>query len=257
MKNQTGDDYGLLLDKKYVNRDFWNASNETLGRRDNWNDSSKYVAWDKTSNSGRIFDFKGDLSALPSAGQALDRYHEGNSEYVRGVFPIQDVAGDRVGAIFVVRDITSFYQSMRRTEIMIAVLAVVAALLFTAGFVFMLSRLIFGRLETDHQGGDPGGWRRLWNGDQGQLRRRSRPTRTIVRAIPAGFYGRALLRSGLAGKVDRPHDDSVSGAKKDAALSHERATSLCSGPMTDRFDEASNHKLFSESILRSKQASIF
>lgn len=162
MKNQTGDDYGLLLDKKYVNRDFWNASNETLGRRDNWNDSSKYVAWDKTSNSGRIFDFKGDLSALPSAGQALDRYHEGNSEYVRGVFPIQDVAGDRVGAIFVVRDITSFYQSMRRTEIMIAVLAVVAALLFTAGFVFMLSRLIFGRLEriikeaTRVAGGDYG-----------------------------------------------------------------------------------------------------
>jgi HAMP domain-containing protein len=162
MKNQTGDDYGLLLDKKYVNKGFWDASNATLNRRDNWNDSPQYVAWDKTSNSSRIFDFKGDLSALPSSGQALDRYHEGNSEYVRGVFPIQDVAGNRVGAIFVVRDITSFYLSMRRTEMMIGILTAVAVLLWTSGFMLLLNRLIFLRLEriikeaTRVAGGDYG-----------------------------------------------------------------------------------------------------
>jgi HAMP domain-containing protein len=162
MKSQTGDDYGLLLDKKYVSQQFWADSNETLNRRDNWSDAANYVIWDKTSNSNHIFDFKEDLSALPSTGKALDRYHEGNSEYVRGVFPIQDVAGNRVGAIFVVRNITSSYLSMRRTEIMIGIATLVAVLLWTGGFLLMLSRLIFRRLEriikqaTNVVGGDFG-----------------------------------------------------------------------------------------------------
>jgi len=147
MKSTTGDEYGLLLDKKYINKGFWDDSNATLGRRDNWNDSPKYVIWDKTSKSDRICDFKGDLSALPASGQVLDRFGEGNSVFVRGVFPIQDVAGNKVGAIFVVRDITNFYASMRRTEMIFAISILVAALIGTSLFLFMLSRLVFQRLE--------------------------------------------------------------------------------------------------------------
>jgi HAMP domain-containing protein len=162
MKTTTGDDYGLLLDKKYVNQQFWADSNAALNRRNNWNDAPNYVMGDKTSNSDRIFDFKGDLSAVPANGEALERYHEGKSEFVRGVFPIQDVAGNRVGAIFVVRDITNFYLSMQHTEIIFAVSTAVAVLIGTGIFLFMLSRLVFQRLEriirvaTRVVGGDHG-----------------------------------------------------------------------------------------------------
>jgi HAMP domain-containing protein len=162
MKTTTGDDYGLLIDKKYVNQQFWADSNAALNRRNNWNDAPNYVMGDKTSNSDRIFDFKGDLSAVPANGEALERYHEGKSEFVRGVFPIQDVAGNRVGAIFVVRDITNFYLSMQHTEIIFAVSTAVAVLIGTGIFLFMLSRLVFQRLEriirvaTRVVGGDHG-----------------------------------------------------------------------------------------------------
>ena len=162
MKATTGDDYGLLLDKKYVNQQFWADSNATLNRRDNWNDGPNYVMGDKTSNSDRVFDFKGDLRAVPANGEALESFHEGKSEFVRGVFPIQDVAGNRVGAIFVVRDITNFYLSMQRTEMIFAVSTVVAVLIGTGIFLLMLSRLIFQRLEriirvaTRVVGGDHG-----------------------------------------------------------------------------------------------------
>jgi HAMP domain-containing protein len=162
MKSTTGDDYGLLLDKKYINQQFWADSNQTLNRRDNWGDSPNYVVWDKTAKFDRICDFKGDLSTLPSTGQALDHFHEGNSEFVRGVFPIQDVAGNKVGAIFVVRDITTFYHSMQHTELIFAVSTVVAVLIGTGIFLLMLSRLVFDRLEriikiaTSVVGGDFG-----------------------------------------------------------------------------------------------------
>jgi HAMP domain-containing protein len=162
MKSQTGDDYALVLDKKYVKPEFWAASNETLNRRDNWNDAPNFVLWDKTSKSGRISEFKGDLSAVPATGMTLDRFHEGNAELVRGVFPIQDVAGNKVGAIFVVHDITSFYASMRRNEIIFAISTAVGVLVGTGIFLFMLSRLVFQRLERIIQvatrvvGGDHG-----------------------------------------------------------------------------------------------------
>jgi HAMP domain-containing protein len=176
MKSTTGDDYGLLLDKKYINKQFWDDSNTTLGRRDNWNDSPKYVIWDKTSTSGRICDFNGDLSTLPASGQALDRYREGNSVFVRGVFPIQDVAGNKVGAIFVVRDITAIYASMQRTELIFAISTVVAVLIGTGIFLLMLSRLVFQRLEriikvaTRVVGGDHGTEIKVSSNDEvGQL----------------------------------------------------------------------------------------
>jgi HAMP domain-containing protein len=178
MKSQTGDDYGLLLDKKYVNRRFWDDSNATLNRRDNWNDAPNYVVWDKTSSSDRICEFKGDLSAVPRNGKALERFREGNSVFVRGVFPIQDAAGNNVGAIFVVRDISTFYHAMRRSETIFAVSTIVAVLIGTGIFLLMLHRLVFARLErvvrmaTRVVGGDYGTEIEVSSDDEvGQLER--------------------------------------------------------------------------------------
>jgi Double sensory domain of two-component sensor kinase len=48
MKDQTGNDYALLLSKKFVDRQFWADSSAVWHRRDNWNDNSSYVVADKT-----------------------------------------------------------------------------------------------------------------------------------------------------------------------------------------------------------------
>lgn len=147
MKNQTGDDYGMLLDKKYVNRQFWADSSEFLNRRDNWDDAQSTVVLDKTSSSGQIVKYDGDLGALPKEGKVLERFREGKSVFVRGVFPVQDAAGKNVGAIFVVRDITAFYAGIQRTEIVLALLTIVGGALCTVILLAMLNRLIFSRLD--------------------------------------------------------------------------------------------------------------
>jgi len=38
MKSQTGDNYGLLLNKKFINRKFWADTSASLNRRDDWSD---------------------------------------------------------------------------------------------------------------------------------------------------------------------------------------------------------------------------
>jgi uncharacterized membrane protein len=66
---------------------------------------------------------------------------------VRGLFPIRDAAGNTVGAMFVVRDISRFYLAMRRTQT-ILILSLVGVL--TLGMLLvlgLLNTLVFRRLE--------------------------------------------------------------------------------------------------------------
>jgi HAMP domain-containing protein len=147
MKDQTGSDYGLLLSKKFVDRQFWADSSKVWHRRDNWDDNPSFVVADKTTATDAIFTFHGDLAAVPDQGTVLERFQNGNSVFVRGIFPVHDAAGNTVGAMFVVRDISSFYVSMRHTQIVLVVVIMVALAFGTFLVLTLLSRLVFRRLE--------------------------------------------------------------------------------------------------------------
>jgi hypothetical protein len=147
MKNQTGDDYGLLLSKKFVDRQFWADSSAVWKRRDNWDDNPNFVVADKTTATDSIIQFQGDLSAVPAQGKALEYFRNGDAVFVRGIFPIRDAAGNNVGAMFVVRDISGFYVAMRHTQNVLVLLTVVALTLGILLVLTLLSRLVFRRLE--------------------------------------------------------------------------------------------------------------
>jgi hypothetical protein len=147
MKNQTGDDYGLLLSKKFVDRKFWADSSAVWKRRDNWDDNANYVVADKTTSSDAIIQFQGELAAVPADGKALEYFRDGNSVLVRGIFPIHDAAGNTVGAMFVVRDISATYVAMRHTQNVLVLLTTVALTLGIVMVLTLLTRLVFRRLE--------------------------------------------------------------------------------------------------------------
>lgn len=147
MKSQTGDDYGLLLNKKFVSRQFWTDTSASLKRRDNWSDHPNFVVADRTSANDDIIRFQGDLAALAGQGTALERFDVGNSVFVRGIFPIFDAANNTVGAMFVVRDISGTYLSMRNTQNLLVFLSIVSLLLGALLVLTLLNRLVFRRLE--------------------------------------------------------------------------------------------------------------
>lgn len=147
MKSQTGDDYGLLLNKKFVDRQFWADSSAVWKRRDDWDDNPDYVLADKTTASDKIIQFHGALSSVPERGAVLERFQEGDSAFVRGIFPIQDAAGNTVGAMFVVRDISALYREMRHTRNFLVLVTVGALALGMLLVVVLLNRLVFQRLE--------------------------------------------------------------------------------------------------------------
>ncbi len=147
MKSQTGDDYGLLLSKKFVDRQFWADSSAVWKRRDDWDDNPSFVVADKTTASDGIIQFQGDLAAVPAQGQVLQYFRKGNSVLVRGLFPIYNAAGSTVGAMFVVRDISGFYLAMRHTQNVLVLLTVLSLTIGIFLVLTLLNRLVFRRLE--------------------------------------------------------------------------------------------------------------
>ena len=147
MKTQTGNDYGLLLSKKFLDRKLWADSSGIWKRRDNWNDNANFVVADKTTASENILRFSGDLSAVPAQGLVLDRYKDGDSYFVRGIFPIHDAAGNTAGAMFVVHDITAVYTAMRQTEKILLLVILVCLLIGTTLVLLLLNKLVFKRLK--------------------------------------------------------------------------------------------------------------
>ena len=147
MEQQTGNDYGLLLSKDFLNREMWAESCAVWKRRDNWNDNPSFVVADRTTASDAILRFQGDLSAMQGQGQVLERYEEANSVFVRGIFPIRDASGKTVGAMFVIRNISEFYLAMQDTQNVIVLMTIAALSLGMLMVLMLLNRLVFRRLQ--------------------------------------------------------------------------------------------------------------
>ncbi len=84
---------------------------------------------------------------VPGQGKVLECFREGDSIFVRDILPGRDTAGNTVGAMFVVRDISAFYMAMQHTQNVLVLLIVVALALGTVLVLTLLNGLVFRRLE--------------------------------------------------------------------------------------------------------------
>ena len=144
MKGRTGDEYGLLVKKRFLDEKEWAA---VLGPRSNtWNDRPDVVVVDTTTFTEGIIDFEGDVEAIPDRGQMLGEVERGERAFIRGIFPVRDAAGQKVGGLFVLHDFTRTHVAAR-AALVEAFFALFAVGLVAAGLVWLLvRRLVFARL---------------------------------------------------------------------------------------------------------------
>ena len=132
LHNQGGDDLGLLIQKRYLQEDEWASSTKVLGLRNNWADFKDVVLISRTTLDESLIDFSENLEQI-SAGKVLGLVHKDGRTYARGIFPISDAVGAKVGAIYVLHDISSLYDNtmamQRRILVAIILLASLMLLL--------------------------------------------------------------------------------------------------------------------------------
>jgi methyl-accepting chemotaxis protein len=160
MKKVSGGEYGLLVDKGRMEEKKWTSTRAALGLRNNWGDSSSLLLVENTAADNQILRYDGKIDELPDEGKPLDILNKGGRALARGVFPVRDAAGNKVGAVFVLRDITSVHEEMRaaRLRAILAVvgLTVVLGLVLVAVFQILVVRRLQSmiRVATQVVGGE-------------------------------------------------------------------------------------------------------
>jgi hypothetical protein len=152
MKSRTGDDYGLVVKKKFLDETRWA---QVLGPRSNsWNDRPDVVVVDTTTFTDGIAGLDADLEAVPESGLALGEIERGERAFVRGIFPVRDAGGRKVGGLFVQHDFTPAHAALaaaRRESFfaLLAIGAVLAAAILGAAHLIVFRRVAEVRRELE------------------------------------------------------------------------------------------------------------
>jgi hypothetical protein len=122
MKQETGNDFGILIKKQYLDEADWKKL--AGGARNTWNARPDVVVVDTTTFSEGLLDYQGDVGQLPDEGLILDRAEREGRAWIRGLFPVTDAAGRKVGALAVLHDFSGMQQVMLagRQKVLLVVL---------------------------------------------------------------------------------------------------------------------------------------
>lgn len=145
MKGRTGDEYGLMVRKKYLDESAWAAA---VGpKATSWDAAADTLLVDATSGADGILDWKGDVESLPPSGLTLGERERDDRAFIRGVFPVSDAAGRRVGALFVIHDFTAHHQAVRDGHGYALAVMIACAVAAAGGVALLVHLLVFRRLQ--------------------------------------------------------------------------------------------------------------
>ncbi|MBK9519191.1 MAG: HAMP domain-containing protein [Anaeromyxobacter sp.] len=144
LKRVTGDDYGLLLDKRKLEPAAWAA---VTGRPERWDERAELVAITSTTGDDALFGSLGRVAELPAAPTLLSRAHDGDRVVARGAFPLRDGSGEVVGGVVVLHEITPLLGGVAELRLRVVILVVLLAAGLAALVVFLLDTLVFDRVD--------------------------------------------------------------------------------------------------------------
>jgi HAMP domain-containing protein len=116
MKKVSANEYGFLVEKRHMDEKKWTTTRTAAGVRNNWNDMPDLLLVENTTPDAEILTYDGRIADLPDEGRALEIVKKDGRALARGVFPVRNVAGDKIGAVFVLRDVSAVYDQMRSAQ---------------------------------------------------------------------------------------------------------------------------------------------
>lgn len=141
MKERTGDDYALVVEKGHLDRAEWAGVREAAGLRDDWEGHPDAVVVDATYLDGRLLrGWRGHFEALPRDGVILGRSSSGDREQVVGIVPVWNAAGEHIGGLFVRHDTSALRGELKHQLRVLAVLLVLVTLVTVGALAVFTSR---------------------------------------------------------------------------------------------------------------------
>ena len=144
MREQTGDEFAMLILKKHLDEKAW-AATRGAGRN-TWGDRPEVVV-DSTTADEWLPGWQGRVEDLPDGGRMLGLERRGERAWVRGAVPIKDATGAKVGALLVLHDVTALDRSLEDHHRGVFAVVLGVALAASVLLVLLLERLVFRRLD--------------------------------------------------------------------------------------------------------------
>lgn len=135
LKEQTGNEYCLLLKKKYLDQDKWISITTEKALRNNWDDMKYLLLVYSTWECGYLDRFKKallNIEHITDEGIVLEKISRDNNYFVRGIFPFYDAAGRKVGGVLSLKEITPMVDAMesQKNEILLMLLGFMSLITF-------------------------------------------------------------------------------------------------------------------------------
>lgn len=140
LKAQTGDDYALVVEKRFVAEAAWRAA---YGERKPWGTGALLVV---QATGGPASSLPADLDVVDEDGAPLEAPHVDGKALARGLVPVRDASGRRVGAVVVDHDITALHDALEKERAGILLTLAGAAAVMALFLPWLVQRLVFARL---------------------------------------------------------------------------------------------------------------
>ncbi len=129
LKKNSGDDFALLIDKKYLNEEKWNKARIEYPDMPAWDEHKDVVVINKTNENFQIKELQSFIENMPDSGLIIDdTYNYEDKLYILGGFPVYDFSGQKVGVFIFTHDITSTYNKitsdLKRNSVLFILLAI-------------------------------------------------------------------------------------------------------------------------------------
>ena len=151
MNEQTGNQYAIVVDKKYIDEKKWASAMGVKGRRNNYNDMKDMVVIDTTMDDTALFEEYGftseNLARISDEGVLFGFFQVEDRHYASGGFSLYNAAGVKVGAVVTIADITDFQQSFDEANQNMGVIAIIGALVISALMVLVIVVVVISPLN--------------------------------------------------------------------------------------------------------------
>ncbi|MCZ7362607.1 MAG: PAS domain S-box protein, partial [Candidatus Methanoperedens sp.] len=142
LKGNTNNEFAIIVDKEYLNREDWKSVRQVAGLRDNWNDSEKHLLISSTSEeefASKCF-VEDNLERIEKGENRFSQFQNKNKTYVCGGFSITDAGGRHIGAVLSLIDITDHVVIAQKSNYTLLGMAIILFVLtLTAGIIFSSS----------------------------------------------------------------------------------------------------------------------
>ena len=141
IRENTGDDFFVLVNKKYIDQQKWNTARETNSKMSSWEEFENEV--NITSTSTEISLSKINLHNIPNESSVIDKQFKINDKvYVLSQIPLIDAGNRKVGAIYSTYDITTIRNKMINNIIQILLIFLLFIVIFGIVTVIFIRKTI-------------------------------------------------------------------------------------------------------------------